>query len=203
MKSIFWMLLLFVGISCASAQDVYTSSGKPGYYKKTKKVKGFDPSKLIIGGGLNASYSNDYVSVGISPLVGYKITDQFSAGIGLGYQYYKFVSYVDQYYNAYYSSQNIIYPSIWGRYFVFRNFFVDATLEEDFIYQTDPLDQYGNFNATKSTFTVPCLLMGVGVNFPIAGRVSLFAEVMYDVLQDPNSPYYGQIVPRAGICAGL
>ena len=39
MKHIIWVLLVFVGMSYASAQDVYTSSGKPGYHKKAKKKK--------------------------------------------------------------------------------------------------------------------------------------------------------------------
>ena len=202
MKRIILIMLLFAGIS-ASAQEVYSSSGKPGYYKKTKKQKGYDPSKLVIGGGLNAGFSNGGASAGISPMIGYRFTDNFLAGVGLGYQYYKYVSYIDNNYNNYYSTDNIIYPSVWARYFVYRNFFVDATFEYDFISQTDPLDNYGNFVKTTTNIDVPCMLMGVGYKWALSGRVSFFGEIMYDVIQNINSPYYGQIVPRAGISAGL
>jgi hypothetical protein len=211
MKNIVVVLLLFIGVSAASAQEVYSSSGKPGYYKKTRNhsTHGYDPSRLIVGGGLNAGLSDGGANAGISPLIGYRFTDQFSAGVGFGYQYYKFVSYVDQNYNSYYSTDNIIYPSIWGRFFVWRNIFIDATFEYDFIFQKDPVDgtpgspNYGNLVPTTSTYTAPCLLLGAGLKIPIAGRVSLFAEIMYDILQQPNSPYLDQLVPRAGICAGL
>src|ERR1022692_4776451 len=95
MKHIIWVLLVFVSISYASAQDVYTSSGKPGYHKKTKKVKGYDPSKLIIGGGLTAGYADGSVAVGISPIVGYRFTDHFSAGVGIGYLYSQLPESID------------------------------------------------------------------------------------------------------------
>jgi len=202
-------MILFASVSQAFAQEVYSSSGKPGYYKKTHKKKGYDPGKLVVGGSLNAGFSNGGTSAGINPIVGYKFTDHFLAGVGLGYQYYRYISYTDYYNNNYFSTDNIIYPSIWARYFVYRNFFVDATFEYDFISQRDPIDanpaspNYGDLVNTTTNINVPCMLVGIGYKWMITGRVSFFAEVMYDVLQEDNSPYYGQLVPRAGICAGL
>ena len=206
MRYITLVVLLFIGISYASAQDVYTSSGKAGYHKKTKKQKGYDPDKLIIGGGLNAGIGGGYANAGISPIVGYRFTKRFSAGIGLGYQFYKDpVAYDPINPNkVYYAYENIVYPSVWGRYFVWRNIFMDATFEYDFINLKYPLDQYGNYNATKSNVTNPCLLIGAGVRQPLAGRVSLFAELIYDVLQGEYSPYPKNGPDfRLGICAGL
>jgi hypothetical protein len=211
MKNIFLAILLFAGISAASAQEVYSSSGRPGYYKKTKKEKkGYDPSKLVLGGGLNASFGGGEVSAGISPMIGYRFTEHFLAGVGLGYQYYKSVYSTDQYGNpTSYSTDNIVYPSVWARYFVYRNIFADATFEYNIITQVDPLDDipgspnYGDPIPTKSTFDVSCLLLGVGYKWALGGRVSVFGELMYDVLQNPNSPYYGQVVPRLGVSVGL
>src|ERR1017187_10428182 len=87
MKNIVVVLLLFFGISYASAQEVYTSSGKTGFHKKTKKKKGYDPDRLIIGGGITFGIDGGYVNLGLAPIVGYRITDHFSAGLGLGYLY--------------------------------------------------------------------------------------------------------------------
>ena len=209
MKNLILILLLFTGIFTSSAQEVYSSSGKTGYYKKMKKQKGYDPSKLVIGGGLNAGFSSGEVSVGISPFIGYRFADNFLAGVGLGYQYYKYLFFSDQNYNNYYATENIVYPSVWARYFVWKNIFADATLEYDFISQVVPIDDnpgsanYGILMPTKSTFAVPCLLMGVGYKWSLGGRVSFFLEGMYDVLQQPNSPYVGQFIPRAGVSAGF
>lgn len=185
-------LLLFIGISHVSAQDVYTSSGKANY--KKKKHKGFDPDKLIVGGGLNLGIGDGYANAGISPVAGYRFTDHFSAGIGLGYQFYKAPDYYDPNTDkTYYAYENIVYPSLWGRYFVWRNIFTDLTFEYDFIYLKEPLDKYGQLNTTKSTVTNPCLLLGAGIKQPIAGRVAIYAELIYDVLQGDYSPY-----PKAG-----
>ena len=180
----------FAGISIASAQEVYTSSGKPGNHKKAvkKKKKGYDPDRLIIGGGLNAGYSGDFANAGISPIVGYRITDHFSAGIGLGYQFYKFPA-GEYNYKLYYSYENILYPSVWTRYFVYKNFFVSGSFEYHWINLKEPFDYTSNLHTTRSSHTNPCLLMGAGIRQPLGGRVSAYAELIYDVLQGKYSPY--------------
>lgn len=98
MKYIVSVLMLCLGISFANAQEVYTSSGRNVHAKKEKKVTGFDPSRLIIGGGIIASFGTGYTDAGISPIVGYAITDHFAAGIGIGYEYF---SIQNAYYNQY------------------------------------------------------------------------------------------------------
>ena len=193
MRNLIFVLLLSVGVTVASAQDVYTSSGKPGYHKKEqKKKKGYDPDKLIIGGSLNGGFGNGYVNAGISPILGYRLTDHFSAGIGLGYQFYQEPEYVDPNnpYHASYAYENIVFPSIWGRYFVYRNIFTDVTVEYDFINVKQPgYDHYGNLGTQKLNVTNTCLLLGVGIKQPLGGRVFAYAELIYDVLQGTYSPY--------------
>ncbi len=203
MKNIVLALLLFTGISYASAQDVYTSSGKPGYHKKTKKKKGYDPDKLIIGGGFNASLGGGFANFGIAPIVGYRFTDHFSAGVGVGYQYYQTPDDASTVYTTYYDKENIIFPNVWARFVVWRGLYVTGTFEYDFIKYTVPFDNYGNPNPMSENVNAQCLLLGVGYKQAIAGRVSFFAELTYDVLQQQYSPYYGQLVPRVGIAMGL
>lgn len=209
MKNIVLVLFLFTGFTYASAQDVYTSSGKPGYHKQTKKKKkGYDPDKLIIGGSLNGGFGNGYVNAGISPIVGYRISDHFSAGVGLGYQFYQQPRYVDpnNMYHALYEYDNIIFPSIWGRYFFYRNFFTDVTLEYDFINVKqpgyDPVS--GNLVTQKLNVTNTCLLVGLGLKQPLGGRVFGYFELIYDVLQGQYSPYpQGMPDLRIGLGVGL
>jgi hypothetical protein len=207
MKKIIFVLLLSLGFTYAQAQDVYNSSGKPGYHKKTKKKKGYDPDKLILGGSLNGAFGSGYVNAGISPIAGYRITEHFSAGVGLGYQFYQEPEYVDPSNpnHALYAYENIIYPSIWGRYFFYRNFFTDATLEYDFINLKQPgYDNYGNFGTQKLNVTNTCLLLGLGLKQPLGGRVFGYFEVIYDVLQGHYSPYpQGQPDLRIGLGVGL
>lgn len=206
-KIIVFIALLCFGASLVNAQEVYNSSGKPGYHKKTRKKKGYDPDKLILGGGLNAGFGGGYINVGVAPIVGYRITNQFSAGIGLGYQYNRTPEFVDPVdpMKVSYIHANIIYPSIWTRYFVFKNIFADAVFEHDFISLKAPGYNVftGELETQKYHDDVSCVLLGIGLRQPLGGRVSFFGEIMYDVLQQANSPYYGQPVFRLGIAAGF
>lgn len=187
MKKVVFALFILFMYSGAMAQEVYNSSGKTNY--KKKKTTGYDPDRLIIGGGMNLAFGSGYTNVGASPIVGYRLTKRFSAGIGVGYQYYKFPDYVDPFYNVHYAYMNIVYPNVWARYFVYRNIFINATFEHDIITLKSPLDRYGNLNQTKQSVTNECLLMGVGLRQPLGGRMSFYGELFYDVLQGPYSPY--------------
>jgi hypothetical protein len=207
MKRLIWVLLVVMGCHQLSAQEVYTSSGKPGYHKKNlKKKKGYDPDKLILGGGINFGLSDGYFSVGLSPIVGYRITDRFSAGIGLGYLYSRApVTYdPNNPSKLLYETENLFYPNVWARFFVYHNWFVSSAVEYDFISQTYPLDNYGNVNKTRLNLNNTCLWLGVGSKVPMGGRLSMYWEVVYDVLQGANSPYLNGVPDiRIGVAAGL
>ncbi len=209
MKYIILVLLVVLGVQLAVAQEVYTSSGRPEYAKKKEKKKtGYDPSRLIIGGGFIAGFGTGYADVGLSPIVGYRFTDHFSAGVGLGYEYQKStIQLYDQYagvYNPYNSSASIISPSVWTRYFVYRNIFLEGKFEYDLIYTNEAnYDNSGNIYTQKATETAPCLLLGGGLRQPLGGRVSVIAEILYDVLQTKYSPYINEPVINFGIVAGL
>lgn len=204
MKYIIPILMLCVGMT-ASGQEVYSSSGRPDHAQKHKKQQGFDASKLIFGGGFVASFGSGYSDFGISPVVGYRFTEHFAAGVGLGYEYLKSqLTFYDPntgYYVNYPTQANIIYPSIWARYLVWRNIFVDGTFE----YNMLRYSQYYDSNGYPISFSVnvPCFLLGAGVKQPLGGRVYFFGEILYDVLQNVNSPYYGTIIPRAGVLVGF
>jgi len=204
MKKTVFILLLSLGFTCAQGQEVYNSSGKPGFHKKTSKHKGYDPSKLILGGEFTLNFGGGYIAAGIAPMVGYRFSKNFEAGIAVGYLYNQ---QPDQYftnnypYPSFYDKSNVFYPSIWTRYFVYRGLYVTGQLEYDFISLKEPIDNVGDMASENVNAT--CLLMGLGLKQPIGGRASFFIEVMYDVLQEQNSPYLNNIVPRAGIAVGM
>jgi hypothetical protein len=132
MKRIICVLVLLASIGSLQAQEVYSSSGKTGGYKKKTTKKGYDPSKLIVGGGLTALYSTDYATIGASPIVGYKLTDHFMAGVGFGYQFIKM--YQETFVGKdYYIRMTLAYPNVWARMLVYRNYFIDASFEYNFI----------------------------------------------------------------------
>jgi hypothetical protein len=202
MKRIIVVLLLCVGFTYVSAQEVYNSSGKPGYHKKTKKNKGYDPSKLILGGGLQAGFGDGYAVAGISPMVGYKFTSHFAAGVGIGYLYEQAPDpNWSTFPPVYYDKENIVYPNLWARYFVWRGLYLTGAFEYDFISLKAPVDYLGDVG--KLNVNAQCLLAGLGIKQPLGGRASFFIELMWDFLQQPYSPYLGQPDIRAGIAVGL
>ena len=203
------MLLLFVG-SNLYAQKVYNSSGKRIGATKKKKDAGFDPQKLIFGGGLGLGFG-DVTTINVAPVVGYRFTEKLSAGVGLGYQYLKiknalvipdingFVNYFD--YKA-----SIVYPSIWGRFRFLENFFVHGELEQDFQRYTDyRFSQSGSgaIESFKVKYNNTALLLGGGIRQPVTDRSSLVLMALYDVIQDKYSPYLNTIYFRFGFNVGF
>ena len=132
MRNIIVAALLMIGLN-VSAQEVYTSSGKPPGVKqkemerrKRDKEKGFDASRIIVGGTLGFGMADKVIAFSISPMVGYRITDKLAAGVGFGYQYYKQKDYFELvnyntnevYYRDYKAS--MISASVWSRYLVLK-----------------------------------------------------------------------------------
>lgn len=196
--------------------DVYSSSGKPLNKSKdnVKSDKLIDPSRLIFGGWGLFGIASGVTSVGVTPIIGYRITDNFSAGVGFGYQYLRIKDYfsviVDpataqaelHNLNAHFYS-----PSIWMRHVVWNNIFAHAEYEHNissFKEYTNDFTKYPPPPITrKTTSTVPCLLLGGGIRQPIGERASMIFMVLYDVLQDANSPYRNTVAIRVGINFGF
>ncbi len=207
MRQMLCTLLLCAGFLSVSAQDVYNSSGKANGYRK-KEQKGYDPAKLVLGGGLNAGLSSDYANFGISPKVGYKLTDFLSAGVGLGYQYYKIYDYTLQNNQAQYQHYNIIFPGVWAKCMVYNPIFIAADFEYDITNLRYYVPDYSSGTADRAirktqSVTAACMLVGAGFKQSLGGRTSATFEIMYDLLQADYSPYKNQLVYRAGIYVGL
>ncbi|RYY51454.1 MAG: hypothetical protein EOO06_00180 [Chitinophagaceae bacterium] len=214
MRYFVFTIMLYLGFGALSAQEVYSSSGKPINEKRKYKEdpEGFDPSKIIWGGGIILSAGSGYANLGISPIAGYKISERFSAGVGLGYQYLKIK-------NAYtannlqgfpqnYDMETSMYnANAWARFMVWNGIFAHIQPEInslDVYGQVDYLLPSGTTIRTvgKERMWVPCMMVGGGIRQPISDRVSFVGLILYDVLKDQNSPYRG-IDLRFGINVGF
>jgi hypothetical protein len=208
------VLLIALGFT-ASAQEVYTSSGRPVGAKpkqqKKQKPDGFDWSRIVVGGTLGFGMGDNTLAFSVAPVIGYRITDKLAAGIGFGYQYYKqkdFFQIVD------YNTNNIYYrdykasmmsASVWARYLIFDKLFVHAEYEHNFFSFNDYQFNYntGQIDASKLRINVPSVLLGVGYRQPISENASVYIMGFYDVLQKEYSPYKGSIQPRIGFTVGF
>lgn len=205
MKHLLWIFLL-LSPAFVFAQKVYNSSGKAAGTKH-KKEKGYDPANLVLGGGLNFGYSGDYANIGISPKVGYKVLPFLAVGVGLGYQFYKAPDFEFSG-KPYYIHQHIIFPAIWAKANVYKQFYIAADAEYDFIIQRSNRVKYVNgvpdhVEKVRLTADAPCMLLGMGIKQSLGGRTTAVFEVMYDALQATYSPYKNTLVYRAGIFVGL
>ncbi len=200
LPALFCLILLS---STGSAQVVYSSSGKP---IKEATAQGFDPQRLIFGGGFHFGMGTGYLRLGVSPVLGYRITKNFSAGIGLRYEYLsqKEAAYV------YDSVTFLVEPfdlkthgfalSAWGRHIVWNHLFVHV--EPELINQ-EVFYQVNNFRIDRERIWIPCLLVGAGLRQPISERSSAVLMLLYDVLQDENSPYRNNLEFRIGFQVGF
>jgi hypothetical protein len=209
MKKLIAVLILSLGIYTVQAQEVYTSSGRNAKSHHAKKQTGYDPSRLIFGGGLGLGFGSGMFYGSISPVVGYAITDHFSAGVGLSYQYYSNKNELayDQYGYpvGYYNRKSSLYSgSLWARYIIWKNLF--AQVQPELLNTEDYSNAYIDNNNTLvgiQRVWVPAALVGLGIRQPIAPNASLVLLAMYDVLQDSRTPYYQTIDIRFGFNIGF
>lgn len=229
MKRTLLLFLLCTGFMIGHAQETYNSSGKAGQpkYKQNQQKKGFDANRLVFGGGLGLAFGS-ITNIYVAPSIGYRITDNFAAGVTLGYNYYRqkdaFQTYNKNNGDTKYMpfTQSIYTGSIWGRYIIIPNIIVQAELEVnntsfyDFNAPTE-FDQDGWAQYHKERVSIPSLLLGGGYRQPIGEHSSMFIMAMYDVLQNiPSntrvdntgarysiSPYANRIDFRVGFTIGF
>jgi hypothetical protein len=130
--------------------------------------------KLYYGGTVTLSFG-DANTIGFFPMVGYKLTPKLSAGVEVGYEYVKYDEPIDE-------STSNYGAGVFGRFRLTRKIYGHAEYEAV---------NYEVFSGAGESDreTINFLLVGGGYIQPIAPRTSLYAEVLFDVLQDDNSPY--------------
>lgn len=150
--------------------------------------------KIYFGGGGGFSTSSNQTNISIFPQVGYKITNRYSAGIGLTYQYVKIKQPIN-------TSLSNFGWSIFNRFNITNQFFAYAEFERlTFEYLTS----FSPERTEKSAFN--SLLIGAGYSEQIGGRASFNVMALYNVLYDEAEiprPYNSPWVLRAGVGIGI
>lgn len=150
--------------------------------------------KIYYGGGGGFSTSSNQTNISIFPQIGYKITDRYSAGVGISYQYVKIKRPID-------TSLSNFGWSVFNRFNVTNQFFGYAEFERlTFEYFTS----FDPERTEKSAFN--SLLIGAGYSEQIGGRASFNVMALYNVLYDESvtpRPYNSPWVLRAGLGIGV
>lgn len=178
MKKLVVLILSTCVVSIASAQ--YRSGGAG--------------DKLYFGGGVGLSIGTGITSISASPLVGYKLTNEFSVGVRATYQYIKYKDLNAQF--------NNFGGSLFSRYQVTNNYFAHIEYEQlSFEYPTgiSPDGEIESERATNDAFFV-----GGGFSEPISRSASFTVTILYDLLYDDElSPYASPLNIRAGMAIGF
>ncbi len=159
--------------------------------KEPEKTKEEDPpsfkDRVFFGGNLGFQFG-DITFIDISPLAGYKITNQLHAGIGVSYQYFKDSRFTNDY------SSSILGYRTFGRYMVTENVFPHVEFESlSFKFQD-------NFGTELSRQWYNSLLAGVGIAQPIGRRGAINALVLYNLSYNSDEPslYASPWITRIG-----
>jgi hypothetical protein len=134
-----------------------------------------EPGQVYWGGELGVSFGS-YFRVSLVPLVGYKVTPKFHVGGKLGFSYVE-----DKRYETKVTSFNYG-GSVFTRYLLVKGLYAHA----EFAYWSY---KYRTENLEGDRTWVPFLLVGGGYVQPVSPSTSLFVELLWDVLNDKNSPY--------------
>lgn len=179
MKSIILILLFsFSFLFDAQAQYREPSSGGGGFGKK-----------IYFGGGGGFSAGSNYLNLSVSPLVGYKVTDRFSAGIQATYQFAKFFE----------ARANNYGGGPFLRFNITQKFFTYTQYE------------YMNYGLlaippdTGERFDFRSFFVGLGYTEPIGKHLAFNVTALYNLLykDGTQSPYRSPFVFRVGIVAGM
>jgi hypothetical protein len=183
-----WCFLLFGLNGIAQPGDDYVNSLPSNESQKENLNDLTRRERTVVGGslglGLSSSNGTGMFFGAITPLVGYRVTERLSAGVGFNYTYYKTRLYQEQYYAG----------IVWARLGLFNGLFACAEVNQ----VNAPV--YSFNGSSRETF--PLLLAGAGISQGIGHGLGTYFQIMYDVTEEVRSPY-GPLIIRGGILVPL
>jgi hypothetical protein len=163
-------------------------SGFSQYSKDTTDTNDKVPFKdrLYYDGNFNfAVGTNTFIN--ISPRIGYKITENFSAGLGGKFWYF---SSRDFFSNTRYSG-SLYGGGVFARRNITDNLFL--------ISEYEVLNLGGLFSQPRQDFWQEFLFAGAGYQYRMGGALNLYVIAMYDIFQNPYAYSIYPTIPIAGV----
>ena len=190
----FSFLLVFV-FACtffAAAQSKATEASKTSS-SSTSNTKKNPLEKLRVGGNLSGGISNDFYFLTVAPRISMEVTKWFVPGATVTYMY------------SQETGGNRVTTNTYGAG-VFTDFYpikyVFGHVEYQHLWYTQKIK---GITPVKQSFDDDFLLMGAGVKVPVGAKTSMFASVLFNVLNNERSEYYMYKNPiySVGIDVGL
>lgn len=163
------VLVCAVGLFCsvvASGQRTFEENGKPSFF-----------DRVYFGGGMSFSSgvsgtAGRYTYIGLYPIVGYMVTNQFSVGSAITYQHYSYPDVgqtIDQYGISPFMRYNF------GQVFVYSEYMILNSASYD---PNSPRKIYNRW------------LNGIGYQQPLGKRGAINAMALYDVLYSQSNTIF-------------
>lgn len=183
LRTLLFVLITFVVLGASKAQDSTRTARKdPRPFK----------DRIWFGGGVGLNFGTA-TAIQLDPLVGYYIDqkNKLSVGLGASYWYYRDNRFIPA------IEQNGYGYRIFTRFRPIQQFYAHAEF-----YHLN-IERYSYVDRNTVRLWVPHLLLGGGYVQPLGGRSSIYFQVLFDVLQDPNSVYGSQPIFSGGLGVGF
>ena len=166
------VFLLFIkGISHSQVIDENTS------VKQENPLNNLSfKERLYVGGNVSFNIYSGWILLDASPFLGYKVTEKYSAGFGIKYIYRGFP---EQNINQSYYGGNIF-----SRYQFTKNFIAHSEYELLRVYDIKPISSTFGERTLASMFYI-----GGAYSTSIGGTATVQIMMLYDLINDYNSPY--------------
>ena len=179
-----WLALLAQDPS--QSPSTATTNNSPNSNRNSSALS----DRLFLGGDFGMQFGTQTL-IQIAPLLGYRLTDEFSVGLTGKYIYY---SLKDSYSNFNYKT-NIYGGGLFTRYNITEELFLHAEYEALSL-------EVPNLYYELNRRVVSGLFIGGGYRQFIGNFSSLNIMLLYDVISDQYSPYQNPII-RVGFDFGL
>jgi len=152
--------------------------------------------RLFFGGDLGLSFgTNTYIH--LAPIVGYRITDRLSAGLGPIYIFEK-SNYYD-YQTSTYGGKALMSFAVIKNMDEYMNIGIGQIMlhvENEFInmQKLDYVSSTGKVYARDERFWIDNLLAGAGLNFPFGTNAGINIYVLWDITHNQYSPYTNPVI---------
>jgi hypothetical protein len=188
MRALLLGSFLLLGLNAFAQPDDYVNS-LPAQDKPADKLSDLtDRERTVVGGslglGLSSSNGSGMFYGSLTPLVGYRLTERLSAGVGFNYTYYK----------SRFSEEQFYAGIAWARLGLFNGLFACAEIDQ----VNAPV--YSARGLTRETF--PLILAGGGISQGIGHGLGSYFQIMYDFTEEVRSPY-GPLIVRGGLLIPL
>ena len=190
--------ILLSFLICFSLQQSFAQTQTIETEEKDAEEEDFSNKKwkdrIIVGGNVSAQFGNA-TFIEVSPLVGYRITENLTSGIGFTYQY---LSENYNIYNFYDYKATVMGARVFSQYDLIFGIFAHVEYEYSkykFTYEDVTLGEYKG--------AVPAFFVGGGYNYQIGDNARFQIIALYDLLHTSESIYINPWSIRMGFNIGL